>query len=151
MRIAMVSPLEMRVPPVGYGGTELVVSLLTEELVSRGHDVTLFASGDSLTNANLVSGCSHFLRGSARNTAILTMLNVIRCLEQADKFDIIHNHTTFEGMATASLVKTPMLTTLHGGLEGDWLMSLRNISYIRLTYVLRSMCRFWRMVRWSNL
>jgi len=122
MRIAMLSPLEMRVPPIGYGGTELVVSLLTEELVRRGHDVTLFASGDSVTNAKLVSVCPRFLRGSGRDAGILTMLSVVTCLEQADKFDIIHNHTCFEGMSTAGLVRTPMLTTLHGGLKGDWLL-----------------------------
>jgi len=121
MRIAMISPLEMRVPPIAYGGTELVVSLLTEELVRRGHDVTLFASGDSVTSAKLVSVCPQFLRGSGRNVGILGMLNVVSCLEQADNFDIIHNHTCFEGLATAGLVKTPMLTTLHGGLDGDWL------------------------------
>jgi len=121
VRIAMISPLEMRVPPVAYGGTELVVSLLTEELVKRGHDVTLFASGDAVTNAKLVSICPNFLRGSDRDAGILTMLNVVTCLEQADKFDIIHNHTCFEGLATAGLIKTPMITTLHGDLKGDWL------------------------------
>jgi len=126
MRIAMISPLEMRVPPVAYGGTELVVSLLTEELVRRGHEVTLFASGDSVTNAELVSVCPHFLRGSGRDVGILTMLNVVACLEQANRFDIIHNHTCFEGLATAGLTKTPMLTTLHGGLEGDWLELFSN-------------------------
>jgi glycosyltransferase involved in cell wall biosynthesis len=119
MRIAVVSPLELRVPPLAYGGIELVVSLLTEELVRRGHEVTLFASGDSITSARLESVCPHFLRGSGRDGGILTMLNVVSCLEQADKFDIIHNHTCFEGLATAGLVKTPMLTTLHGGLKGD--------------------------------
>ncbi|HEU65428.1 MAG TPA: glycosyltransferase family 4 protein, partial [Chloroflexi bacterium] len=93
MKIAMISPLEMRVPPIAYGGTELVVSLLTEELVKRGHDVTLFASGDSMTSAKLVSVCPHFLRGSDRDAGILTMLNVVTCLEQAEKFDVIHNHT----------------------------------------------------------
>jgi len=121
LRIAMISPLEMRVPPIAYGGTELVVSLLAEELVKRGHDVTLFASGDSVTSARLVSVCPHFLRGSDRDAGILTMLNVVTCLEKANKFDIIHNHTCFEGLATAGLIKTPMLTTLHGGLKGDWL------------------------------
>jgi glycosyltransferase involved in cell wall biosynthesis len=120
MRIAIISPLEMRVPPIAYGGTELVVSLLTEELVRRGHDVTLFASGDSVTSAELVSVCPHFLRGSDRDAGILTMLNVVTCLEEAERFDIIHNHTCFEGLATAGLVKTPVLTTLHGNLHGDW-------------------------------
>lgn len=120
MRIAMIAPLEMRVPPAGYGGTELVVSLLTEELVRRGHDVTLFASGDSRTSARLIAGCDRFLRGTPRDKGILTMLNVTTCLERADEFDLVHNHTCFEGLATAGLVRTPMLTTLHGGLAGDW-------------------------------
>jgi len=121
MRIAMISPLEMRVPPVAYGGIELVVSLLTEELVRRGHDVTLFASGDSVTSARLEAVCPHFLRGSNRDSNILNMINVVSCLEQADRFDIIHNHTALEGLAMAGLVETPMLTTLHGNLDGDWL------------------------------
>ncbi len=121
MRIAMIAPLEMRVPPVAYGGIELVVSLLTEELVGRGHQVTLFASGDAVTSANLASICPRSLRGSDRHVAMLTMLNVVSCLERGDEFDIIHNHTCFEGLATAGLVRTPVLTTLHGGLTGDWL------------------------------
>ena len=119
MRIGMISPLEMRVPPIGYGGTEMIVSLLTEELVRRGHDVTLFASGDSDTGALLMPGCERHLRGSARDKSILTMLNVTSCLERAHEFDIIHNHTTFEGLALAGLVETPVLTTLHGRLDGD--------------------------------
>lgn len=125
MRIGMVAPLDMRVPPLGYGGTELVVSLLTEELVRKGHDVTLFASGDSLTSARLVPGSKTFLRGSGRPTSLYNTLNAIMCLEHSDEFDIIHNHTTLEGMAPAGLVKTPVLTTFHGGFHGDWKMLLR--------------------------
>ncbi|HEY83121.1 MAG TPA: glycosyltransferase family 4 protein [Dehalococcoidia bacterium] len=126
MRIAMVSPLAMRVPPVAYGGTELIVSLLTEELVRRGHEVTLFASGDSVTSARLVSVCPHYLNSSGRNASILDMLNMVTCLEQADRFDIIHAHTCFEGMALAGLVKTPMLTTIHINLDGDWFELFRH-------------------------
>ena len=121
MKVAMVSPLEMKVPPMGYGGIELLISLLTEELVQKGHDVTLFASSDSVTSGKLQSICPTFLRGTSRHKGILNMLNVVSCLERAKDFDIIHNHTVFEGMATAGLVKTPMLTTFHGHLEGDWL------------------------------
>ena len=120
MRIALICLLEMRVPPVGYGGTELVVSLLTEGLVDRGHDVTLFASGDSITNARLESVCPCFLRGSQRDKAILNMLNVVSCLEHSGSYDIVHNHTALEGLATAGLTTTPMLTTLHGDLKGDF-------------------------------
>jgi glycosyltransferase involved in cell wall biosynthesis len=119
MRIAIIAPLEIRVPPVAYGGTELVVSLLTEALVNRGHDVTLFASGDSVTSARLHAVLPHFLRGTTRAKGLLNLLNTVSCLNQADRFDIIHNHTG-EGMATAHLVKTPMLTTLHGHLDEDW-------------------------------
>jgi len=121
MRIGIIAPLEMRVPPVAYGGTELVVSLLTEELVRRGNEVTLFASGDSITAARLIPVCSHFLRGTDREKAVLNMLNAVNCLEMADEFDIIHNHTQLEGMSIAGLVRTPMLTTLHVNLKGDWL------------------------------
>lgn len=107
-------------PPVAYGGTELIVSLLTEEYVKRGHDVTLFASGDSITRAKLVSVCSYHLRDSDRDKGILNTLNAVTCLEKAHEFDIIHNNTLLEGMSIAGLVKTPMLTTLHGNLNGDW-------------------------------
>jgi glycosyltransferase involved in cell wall biosynthesis len=120
MRIGMIAPLEIRVPPAAYGGTELIVSLLTEELVRRGHEVSLFASGDSITEARLHSVCPHFLRGTNRDKNILNMLNVVSCLERADSFDIIHNHTDLPGMSLAGLVRTPMLTTLHGNLKGDW-------------------------------
>ena len=120
MRIAMIAPVDIRVPPSGYGGTELVVSLLTEELVARGHEVTLFASGDSLTTARLESVCPRFVRGSNSDAGLLNMLNMVSCLEQADRFDIIHNHTSLEGLSTAGLVKTPVLTTLHGNIDGDW-------------------------------
>ena len=124
MRIAMIAPLEMRVPPLAYGGTELVVSLLTEELVRRGYDVTLFASGDSVTRARLASVCPTFLRGSGRDAGILTMLNVISCLQRADEFDIIHNHTCFEGLATAGLARTPVLTPCTGVSPGTGFFSL---------------------------
>jgi len=125
MRIAQIAPLEIVVPPAGYGGIELVVSLLTEELVRRGQDVTLFASGDSVTSARLYSVFPHHLRGSNRDRGIWNMLNVVACLEQADNFDIIHNHNNgLEGWPFAGLVKTPVLTTLHGGLSGDWLALL---------------------------
>jgi glycosyltransferase involved in cell wall biosynthesis len=119
MRIGMISPLEMRVPPVAYGGTELIVSLLVEEYIRRGHEVTLFASGDAVTKARLVSVCSHYLRGTDRDKSILNMLNAVACLERSDQFDIIHNHTELEGMSIACLTRTPMLTTLHGNLKGD--------------------------------
>lgn len=120
MHIGMIAPLELRVPPIAYGGTELVVSLLTEELVKSGHQVTLFASGDSVTSAKLVSSCPEFLRGKQKEKSIFNLCNVVACLEQATEFDIIHNHTVLEGLSMAGLTKTPVLTTLHGDLKNDW-------------------------------
>ena len=119
MRIAIVAPLEIRVPPIAYGGTELVVGTLTEALVRLGHDVTLFASGDSRTSGKLVSIVPEFLRKSERSSPILSFVNMVSCLEKSDDFDIIHNHTNFEGLATAGLVNTPMLTTFHGHLTEE--------------------------------
>jgi glycosyltransferase involved in cell wall biosynthesis len=120
MRIGILAPLEMRVPPVGYGGTELVVSLLTEGLVKLGHDVTLFASGDSITGARLISVCPEFLRGKKLEKSIYNLRNAVACLQRANQFEIIHNHTQLEGLSMAGLTRTPMLTTLHGDLKGDW-------------------------------
>ena len=119
MRIGIVAPLEIRVPPIAYGGTELVVSTLTETLVRLGHEVTLFASGDSKTGAKLVSVVPEFLRKSERSSPMLSFMNMVSCLEKSDDYDIIHNHTNFEGLATAGLVDTPMLTTLHGHLPEE--------------------------------
>lgn len=141
MRIAILSPLEMRVPPVGYGGTELVVSLLTEGLVKKGHEVTLFASGDSVTAAKLVSICPGYLRGTKRNRVVLNLLNILACLEHARDFDIIHNHTPFEAMALSSLVQTPMLTTLHGDLKDDFRLLFSKYSgwYNTISYSAKKM------------
>ena len=120
MRIGMIAPLEMRVPPVAYGGIELVVSLLTEELVRRGHDVTLFASGDSVTHAQLVSCSPTSLRGTDAARDTLNAMNVSACLARAGSFDVIHNHTGCDGMAVAGLAGPPMLSTLHGIPDDDW-------------------------------
>ncbi len=122
MRIGMIAPLEFRLPPIAYGGTEQVVSLLTEGLVRRGHKVTLFASGDSITNAELVPGSPYGLRDTDRDKSVLNMLNAVACMARADEFDVIHNHVPpFEGMPLAGLVDTPVLTTFHLGLAGDWI------------------------------
>ncbi|NUN66107.1 glycosyltransferase family 4 protein [Pseudanabaena biceps] len=116
MRIAQVAPLWEQVPPPAYGGTELVVSLLTEELVKRGHDVTLFASGDSITSAKLESVHPKALRldTSVKDPNIYDMLNMSRVYENADKFDIIHSHVGCVSLTYANLVKTPTIHTLHG-------------------------------------
>jgi glycosyltransferase involved in cell wall biosynthesis len=121
MRIAQVAPLWEQVPPPAYGGTELVVSLLTEELVKRGHDVTLFASGDSITSAKLESVHPRALRldTSVKDPNIYDMLNMSRVYENADQFDIIHSHVGCVSLPFSNLVKTPTVHTLHGIFTAD--------------------------------
>lgn len=113
MRIAEVAPVWERVPPVRYGGIELVVSLLTDELVRRGHKVTLFASGNSITEAELSA-----VYPSARRADIgaipIDLLHVSRAFKRADEFDVVHNHSGYSGVALAACVDVPTLTTLHG-------------------------------------
>ena len=119
MKIAQVAPLWESVPPTLYGGTERVVSFITEELVRQGHDVTLFASGDSTTTATLVPMCPEALRLSkvitnydAPPTAMLE-----RVFSSAKDFDIIHSHLEFLPFPLARRSPTPVLTTLHARLD----------------------------------
>jgi glycosyltransferase involved in cell wall biosynthesis len=118
MRIAQVSTIATRVPPKGHGGTERVVYALTEELVRRGHEVTLFASGDSITSAKLESVYPVNLRETdieplyGINTVFLHHLGHAYKLGQ--DFDIIHDHTGCSGLPFAELSKTPVAMTLHG-------------------------------------
>ncbi|MGH9176539.1 MAG: glycosyltransferase, partial [Vicinamibacterales bacterium] len=97
MRIAVIAPLVESVPPTLYGGSERVVSVLTEALVERGHDVTLFASGDSRTSANLVPVCPTGLRldPDVKDYVAQTLLAVGEVYRQADQFDVIHNHVDY--------------------------------------------------------
>jgi glycosyltransferase involved in cell wall biosynthesis len=113
MRIAQMAPIWHSVPPRGYGGIEFVVHLLTEGLVSRGHNVTLFASGDSVTHAEL---CSVFDFGPSeqRGQVYPDLLHVINAYQRAGEFDIIHDHTGIIGPAIGSMVRAPVLHTLHG-------------------------------------
>jgi glycosyltransferase involved in cell wall biosynthesis len=121
MRIAQVAPLWERVPPPAYGGIELVVGHLTDELVRRGHDVTLFASGDSLTLAKLESVHPRALRldSSVKDYSIYEMLQLSQVYERADEFDIIHSHMGPTALSYGNLVKTPTVHTLHGVFTPD--------------------------------
>src|SRR5687768_8508429 len=118
MRIAQIAPLYERVPPLMYGGTERVVSWLTEELVRQGHDVTLFASGDSITSAKLVSCAPRALRlsGFTDHTAsLLVMLDQVR--RRASEFDIIHFHVDLLQFPLFKGIFHKCLTTMHGRLD----------------------------------
>src|ERR671932_1951854 len=121
MRIAQVAPLWERVPPPAHGGIELVVGLLTDELVRRGHDVTLFASGDSISLAKLESVHPQALRldSAVKEYGIYEMLQMSRVYERAGEFDIIHSHMGCSALPYANLVKTPTVHTLHGVFTPD--------------------------------
>lgn len=121
MRIAQIAPLWERVPPPAYGGTELVVSLLTDELVRRGHDVTLFATGDSITLAKLESVHPRAIRNdiTVKEYAIYEILQLSQVYERASEFDIIHSHVGCVALSYANLVKTPTVHTLHGIFTSD--------------------------------
>src|SRR5712692_1882480 len=107
MRIALVAPLIESVPPALYGGTERVVSVLTEELVRRGHQVTLFASGDSQTTAELVACAPHGLRldPSIRDRVAYTMVELGEVYARAGEFDVIHNHNDYYAFPFARLTR----------------------------------------------
>ncbi len=119
MKIAQIAPLFERVPPKLYGGTERVVAYLTDELVRRGHEVTLFASGDSVTRAKLVSVWPRALRldPSVVDPWVLTMAHIGTVYQQAGEFDVIHSHTDYFPFSAARCVRTPTITTLHGRLD----------------------------------
>jgi glycosyltransferase involved in cell wall biosynthesis len=119
VRIAQVAPLYESVPPKLYGGTERVVSYLTEELVRQGHDVTLFASGDSVTSARLVPACREALRLDKecvdKLAPHIVMLEMV-CRE-AHRFDVIHFHVDYLHFPLSRRLGVPHVTTLHGRLD----------------------------------
>jgi glycosyltransferase involved in cell wall biosynthesis len=126
MRIAQIAPLFESVPPRLYGGTERVVSWLTEELVRRGHEVTLFASGDSRTAARLVASYPRGLRldPAPPDPVALHTIALAKAFERADDFDVIHCHVDYLAFPFARLVRTPVVHTLHGRLDLRHLLHL---------------------------
>ena len=120
MKIAQVAPLWESVPPKLYGGTERIVSYLTEELVRQGHDVTLFASGDSVTDASLRPVCRQALRLRGRGL-MDPLAQHVRMIEmvakEARRFDVIHFHTDYLHFPLTRRQSVPTLTTLHGRLD----------------------------------
>jgi len=119
MRIAQISPLTEAVPPKLYGGTERVIAWLTEELVTLGHDVTLFASGDSHTSARLEAIWPRALRldTSVRDPMGLHMAMLEQVRRQSDQFDVLHFHLDYYPFSLFSRQTTPFITTLHGRLD----------------------------------
>jgi len=118
MKIAQVAPLYESVPPKLYGGTERIVSFLTEELVRAGHEVALFASGDSVSSATLVACIPEALRLKEKCEDLLAphIVQLQNVIENSGKFDIIHFHTDYLSFPFTQFLNVPHLTTLHGKL-----------------------------------
>jgi glycosyltransferase involved in cell wall biosynthesis len=115
LRVAMLSSISWRTPPRGYGPWELVTSLLTEALVARGVDVTLFATADSLTDGHLAALVpAGYSEDPTIDAKVWEMQHIAHLFERAGEFDIIHNHADFVPLAFSRLVDTPMVTTIHG-------------------------------------
>ncbi len=129
MRIAQIAPLFESVPPKRYGGTERVVHWLTEELVARGHDVTLFATGDSTTSATLVpvrAQAARFVPNFERNNApYARMLELVA--QRAPEFDVLHFHIDFHPFPLFTRQKVPFVTTLHGRMDQDWVPEIYDL------------------------
>jgi glycosyltransferase involved in cell wall biosynthesis len=115
MRVGMIAPISWRVPPRHYGPWERVVSVLTEGLVRRGMDVTLFATADSLTSARLVSVApTGYSEDPSIDAKVYEGLHIAAAFERAGEFDLLHNHFDFLPLTYSRLVKTPVVTTIHG-------------------------------------
>jgi glycosyltransferase involved in cell wall biosynthesis len=150
MRIAQISPLVESVPPKLYGGTERVISYLTEELVRQGHEVTLFASGDSITDAHLIAGCQQSLRleKGAADPLSHHLLMLEKIWQQADRFEIIHNHLDYLSFPMLKRIGTPAVTTLHGRLDIPELLPLyREFKQMRVISISNSQRK---PIAWAN-
>jgi glycosyltransferase involved in cell wall biosynthesis len=120
LRIAQIAPLYERIPPKLYGGTERVVSYVTEELARRGHEVTLFAAGDAQTDAHLAPGCPRALRLEGKpELGVCLQLPMISDIysRRAGDFDVVHSHVDYWALPFAELTKLPTITTMHGRLD----------------------------------
>ena len=129
MRIAQIAPLMEAVPPKLYGGTERIVAYLTDELVAMGHEVTLFASGDSSTTANLEPGCERALRldPTVRDSVAPLLAMLEKVAQRARDFDVVHLHCDYLGYPVFRRAGVPFLATLHGRLDLPELKSLYRV------------------------
>jgi glycosyltransferase involved in cell wall biosynthesis len=126
MRVAMLAPIAWRTPPRQYGPWEQVVATLTDGLVQLGIDVTLYATGDSGTRAKLRSVVERgYEEDASYNVKVFEALHIARVFEEADQFDLIHNHFDFLPLMWSRLVATPMVATVHGFSNADILPAYR--------------------------
>lgn len=137
MRIAQIAPLWIPIPPLTYGGTEFIVSLITEELVKRGHQVTLFATGDSKTKARLVPVWPKSLWRAKLNVphAVFSLL-YHEILSRQDEFDIIHDHCEFYTAPFSKFLTPPVISTVHHPMYEEMIILFKkfsNINYIAIS------------------
>ena len=118
LKIAVLSPVWFPVPPRLYGGIEWVVSLLADGLADAGHDVTLFASGDSETKAELACVYSE-AQSASLGVGLVDLRHALACYERADEFDVVNDHSGPLAAALAGAVSTPVVHTVHGPLDGE--------------------------------
>jgi glycosyltransferase involved in cell wall biosynthesis len=118
VKVAVLAPPWFAVPPTGYGGIEWIVWLLADGLVDHGHDVTLFASGDSHTKAKLVSVFDH-APSDQIGRSLPDLRHILACYERAEEFDVINDHTGHLGAVLGGLLETPVVHTVHGPLDGE--------------------------------
>ncbi len=151
MRIAQLAPPLETVPPSRYGGTERVISTLTEELVRRGHDVTLFAAGGSRTSARLIVTCetaAWHRDPPLRDLMPMWSIALGKLVPELDRFDIVHSHLDWVGFPLARWASTPVVTTLHGRLDvpemQEALCEFRDVPLVSISRAQR------RSVTWAN-
>jgi glycosyltransferase involved in cell wall biosynthesis len=118
VKVAILAPVWFPVPPSLYGGIEWVVSLLADGLADEGHDVTLFASGDSRTRAKLASVFDHAPSDRIGQT-FWELQHALHCFEHASSFDVVNDHTGMLGLTLGGITKTPVVHTVHGPLDGE--------------------------------
>lgn len=140
LRIAQIAPLWVRIPPKKYGGIELIIFHLANELTKRGHKVTLFASGDSITDAKLSSVIQKPLldMGIRWTNLSMTFLNIAEVYKRQNEFDIIHGHNDINELFFASIAKTPSIHTMHNPLHSNKKLDTRRIvleKYKHLNFV----------------
>ena len=138
MKIAQIATLTESVPPVWHGGIETIVSLITEELVRRGHEVTLFASADSKTTAKLIPTSKMSFRKAGKSDVLVDMIHASKAFSYASDFDIIHNHTDYFGLGFIPFIETPCITTLHSPFTESevqtLLLNFPDLAYVALSY-----------------
>jgi glycosyltransferase involved in cell wall biosynthesis len=153
VRIAQIAPLAESVPPKYYGGTERIVSYLTEELVRMGHEVILFASGDSVTSARLEPICHCSLRRDKNCIDDIAhhMLMVEKVFQRADEFDVIHSHIDYFPFSVMRRMGKPSVTTLHGRLDlPDLVPIYREFNDIPVISISDAQREFLHWINWQG-